>query len=123
MQAKNERDRVGLRKCIRPPLEGKSSGRALDRHKTHRRPANSFRYRFRIDVVTLVGLHVRLHVLGRNQVYLVSLLLECTAQKMGRLRGRRRRTIPLLPVADDPRKTNFRLDDGRDTIAQGSRRR
>src|SRR5216684_7796745 len=26
LQAKNERDRVGLRKCIRPSLEGKDSG-------------------------------------------------------------------------------------------------
>jgi hypothetical protein len=39
------------------------------------------------DVVALIGLHVRLYVLGWNQTYVVSLLLQRTAQEMGASAG------------------------------------
>src|SRR6202140_5324081 len=55
---------------------------ALDRHKAHGRPGDSLRDRFSIDVVALVGLHVGLHILRRNQSHLVSLLPQCSAKKM-----------------------------------------
>jgi hypothetical protein len=42
---------------------------------------------WRTSVVALIGLHVRLYVLGWNQTYLVSLLLQRTAQEMGASAG------------------------------------
>src|SRR5713226_2173631 len=55
---------------------------SLDRHETHRRPCDSLRDRFSVDVVALVGLHVRLHILCRYQSHLVSLFPQGSAKKM-----------------------------------------
>src|SRR6202043_2600686 len=55
---------------------------SLDRHETHRRTCDSLSDRLGIDIVALVRLHVRLHILRRNQSHLVSLLPQCSAKKM-----------------------------------------
>src|ERR1700676_749910 len=48
----------------------------LDRHKAHPGPLHRFRNGFRIQEVTLVGLHVRLHVLRRHQSHFMTLPTE-----------------------------------------------
>src|SRR5712692_954563 len=55
----------------------------LDRHKTHRRPRDGLSDRLRIDVVALVRLYVRLHILRRDQPHLMTLLPQRPAKKMG----------------------------------------
>jgi hypothetical protein len=55
---------------------------ALDRHEAHRRPCDSLSDRLRIDVVALVRLHVRLHILRRHQPHLMALFSQCPAKKM-----------------------------------------
>ena len=55
---------------------------ALDRHKTHPGPIHSLGDRFGIDVVVLVGLHIRLHVLRRHQPYIMTLLAKRTAKEV-----------------------------------------
>jgi len=54
----------------------------LDRNKTPPRPLHRFGDRFRIQVVTLVGLHLRLHVLRRHQSHLAPLLAQSAPQKV-----------------------------------------
>ncbi|MGA7752886.1 MAG: hypothetical protein WCB05_08645 [Candidatus Sulfotelmatobacter sp.] len=48
----------------------------LDRRKGHPRPSDLLRDRLSIDVVTLVRLYVRLHILRRQQPHLVTLLSQ-----------------------------------------------
>ena len=48
----------------------------LDRHEPHSGPTHSLSYRFRIDVVTLVRLHVRLYILRGDQPNLMPLLSQ-----------------------------------------------
>src|SRR6516162_4967933 len=54
----------------------------LDRHEAYTRTCDGFGNRFSIDVVVLVGLHIRLHVLGRHQPHVMSLFAQGTAQEM-----------------------------------------
>src|ERR1035438_2638639 len=54
----------------------------LDRHKTHRRAGYSLGTRFGIDVIVLVRLHVRLHILCRHQARMSTLFPQSTAEKM-----------------------------------------
>jgi hypothetical protein len=54
----------------------------LDGHKSHPRTLHRLGDRFRIQKVTLVGLHVRLYVLRRHQPYLMSLLAQSSSEKM-----------------------------------------
>src|SRR5579863_10727376 len=54
----------------------------LDRHEPHRGPTHSLSYRFRIDVVTLVRLHVWLHILRRDQPNFMPLFSQCPAKEM-----------------------------------------
>jgi hypothetical protein len=49
---------------------------------TSRRPCDSLGNRLGIDVVAFVGLHVRLHILRRNQPHLMSLFPQGSAKKM-----------------------------------------
>src|ERR1700739_4647522 len=55
---------------------------SLDRHKAHRGTGYSLGDGFGIDVVILVRLHVRLHLLGRHQTHVMSLFPQSTAEKM-----------------------------------------
>ena len=55
---------------------------ALDRYEAHPRPPDRLRDRLGVDVVTLVGPHVGLHVLGRHQSHLMPLLSQGPAKKM-----------------------------------------
>src|SRR5580704_16832279 len=55
---------------------------ALDRHEAHRGAGYSLGACFRIDVVVLVRLHVRLHILRRHQPYIMPLFPQSTAEKM-----------------------------------------
>jgi hypothetical protein len=54
----------------------------LDRHKAHRRAGYSLGTRFGIDVVVLVRLHVRLHILCRHQAHIMALFPQSAAEKM-----------------------------------------
>src|ERR1700757_505884 len=54
----------------------------LDRHEAHRGTSYSLGTRFAIDVVVLVRLHVRLHVLCRHQAHVMPLFPQSTAEKM-----------------------------------------
>src|ERR1035441_8570781 len=54
----------------------------LDRHEAHRRAAYSLGTRFGIDVIVLVRLHVRLHILCRHQARIMPLFPQSAAQKM-----------------------------------------
>src|SRR5258708_18902526 len=54
----------------------------LDRHKAHGRSCDSLGDRLGIDVVALIGFHVRLHILRRYQPHVVSLFPQCSAKKM-----------------------------------------
>src|SRR6266436_4613257 len=54
----------------------------LDRHKAHGRSCDSLGDRLGIDVVALIGFHVRLHILRRYQPHFVSLFPQCSAKKM-----------------------------------------
>ena len=54
----------------------------LDRHKAHRGTGDSLGTRFGVDVVILVRLYVRLHILCRHQAHIVPLFPQSTAQKM-----------------------------------------
>src|SRR5260370_5906766 len=56
---------------------------ALDGHEAHGGPAHRLRNCFRIDVIVLVCLYKRLHILRRDETNLVYLLLECFAKKVG----------------------------------------
>jgi hypothetical protein len=55
---------------------------ALDRYVTHPRPAHSLGDRLSIDVVVLVGLHKRLHILSRHQPHIVPLITQCATKVM-----------------------------------------
>src|SRR6201987_5778746 len=55
---------------------------ALDRHKAHRGTGYRFGDGFGIDVVILVGLHVRLHILCRHQAHLMPLFPQSAPEKM-----------------------------------------
>src|SRR6516225_8657186 len=55
---------------------------AFDRHKAHRGTGHRFGNRFGIDVVVLVRLHVRLHILGRHQAHVMPLFSQSAAEKM-----------------------------------------
>src|SRR5882724_4854683 len=55
---------------------------SLDRHKAHRRPCDSLSDRLGIDIVALVCLHVRLHILRWNQPHFMSLFPQSSAKKM-----------------------------------------
>src|SRR6516162_677355 len=55
---------------------------APDWHETHPRASHGLGDRFCIDIVILVGLYIRLHVLRRHHSYLVSLFAQDPAQKM-----------------------------------------
>ena len=55
----------------------------FDRHEAHRRPLHCFGDRFRINVVALVRLYVRLHVLGWHQTYIVTLSSQGSPEEMG----------------------------------------
>jgi hypothetical protein len=46
----------------------------LDRNEAHTWPSHGLGDRFRIDIVVLVRLHVRLHILSRHQAHVVPLL-------------------------------------------------
>src|SRR5262249_37977057 len=59
----------------------------LDRHKTHPRPSYGLGTSFCIDVVVLVGLHVRLHILSRDQTHIMPLLAQSAAQKVSSSTG------------------------------------
>jgi hypothetical protein len=54
----------------------------LDRHKSHSRSLHRFGDRFRIQEVTLVGLHIRLHVLRRHQSHFMPLLAQRPTEKV-----------------------------------------
>jgi hypothetical protein len=54
----------------------------LDRHKAHRGTGYCLGTRFSIDVVVLVRLHVRLHILRRHQAYIMPLFPQSAAEKM-----------------------------------------
>src|SRR6516225_6042241 len=60
---------------------------AFDRHKAHRGADYRFGNRFGIDVVVLVRLHVRLHILGRHQAHVMPLLPQRAAEKMSSSAG------------------------------------
>ncbi len=55
---------------------------AFDRHEAHAWSSDRFGDGFGINVVVLVRLHVRLHVLWRHQANFVALLAQAAAQKM-----------------------------------------
>src|SRR6202167_837870 len=59
----------------------------LDRHKTHSRSLHRFRNGFGIQVVTLVRLHVGLHVLRRHQPHFMTLFAQRPPQKVGSTAG------------------------------------
>ncbi len=54
----------------------------LDRDKAHGWPRDCFADRLGIDEVALVRLHVRLHVLSRDDPHLMTLYPECSSQEM-----------------------------------------
>jgi hypothetical protein len=54
----------------------------LDRYKTHPRPSDRFGNRFRVDVVALVGLHIRLYVLRRHQAHFMPLFPQSPPEKV-----------------------------------------
>src|ERR1700741_1638208 len=55
---------------------------AFDRHKAHGGTGYSFGNGFGIDVVILVRLPIRPHILGRHQPHLMPLFPQSAAQKM-----------------------------------------
>src|ERR1017187_4915672 len=59
----------------------------LDRHKAHRGPAHCLSNRFSVDVIALVGLHERLHILRRHQAYFMALFSQCPAKEMSSSTG------------------------------------
>jgi hypothetical protein len=61
--------------CLQIPLR-------LDRHKTHPGSLHRFGNRFRIDLIALVRLHIRLHVLSRHQAHVVPLRSQSLPQEM-----------------------------------------
>src|SRR6202008_2756051 len=60
---------------------------ALDRHKAHRGTGYSFGNGFGIDVVILVSLHVRLHILCRHEAHVMPLFAQSAAEKMSSSAG------------------------------------
>src|ERR1017187_7174462 len=54
----------------------------FDGYEAHPRTADRFRDSFRVDVIVLVRLDVRLHILGRHQPYIMSLFAQGTTQKV-----------------------------------------
>ena len=55
---------------------------SLDRHKAHRGPAHCLGNRFSVDVIALVGLYERLHVLRRDKSYFMALLSQRPAKEV-----------------------------------------
>src|SRR6266567_6757346 len=59
----------------------------LDRNETHTWSSHRLRDRLCIDVVVLIRLHVRFHILRRHQTHIMPLFPKGTAQKMGASTG------------------------------------
>jgi hypothetical protein len=57
---------------------------ALELDEAHRRPRRGFGDRLGIPLVVLLRLHVGLHVLGRHQPHIMTLLTQDTAEMGGR---------------------------------------
>ena len=54
----------------------------FNRHKSHRRPLDGFGHGLRIDVIALVRLYVRLHILSRHQSSVVALFPQSPSQEI-----------------------------------------
>ena len=60
---------------------------ALQLDEAHRRPRRGFGDRLGIPLVVLLRLHVGLHVLGRHQPHIMTLLTQDTAEMVGAAAG------------------------------------